>query len=199
MKTWEQRLEEQVRRGYDNYKVIMLDLSVLRDNEPVTFAGDLFYVKAVSSDNATALVRINKTKNDTLELKLHTKIDTVFTKLFLTNTAQAGEWIELIVGCDFGIKNILDRRPEAQATLIVTHVNANTNVAAAAHVCRAVLLKSSTKNTATTWVDIGTAAVQGSCIPLEPGDSLSIDLTNTDKINANFEVGGEKLFVVYEV
>jgi len=76
---------------------------------------------------------------------------------------------------------------------------ANTNVAAAAHICNRALIKADVNNTQIVWIDFGVAAVQNNCLPLDPGEWIKVQLSNTNRINANFKVGGEIVYIVYEV
>jgi len=42
------------------------------------------------------------------------------------------------------------------------------------------------------------AAVQNNCMPLDPGEWVRVSISNTDQIHANFEVGGEIVYIAYE-
>ncbi len=196
--TWDENLAAQKRRGFINYSVVTIDLATARTNELKHIPGDILYVKAVSSNSAAATVRFNLTKNDEVDLKLHTRIETVFTSLFISNEVQTGEWMELVIGINFYIENLL-QSSELQPVIVITHANADTNVAGAANPCNAVIIKADVKNVGIVWIDFGNAAVQDVCYPLDPGEWIRGDISNTDQINANFEVGGEKVFVAYEV
>jgi len=81
--------------------------------------------------------------------------------------------------------------------VIVTHANADTNVVGAAHECKRVLIKAFTANTGLVWVDFSNAAVIGACYPLDAGETVSVPISNTNLVNCNFVVGGEKVTVVY--
>jgi len=196
--TWDQKLAEQQKRDFKNYLVVTFGLDAARINEAHSIPGDLLYVNGVSSDSAAATVRFNRSTNDAVELKLHTKIETVFTSIFITNTAQAGESIELIIGINFDIENLL-QRSEVQQVLNLTHANPDTNVAAAAHPCNSAIIKADLANIQTAWIDFGVAAVQNNCYPLDPGEWIKVSISNTDQINANFEVGSEIVYITYEV
>jgi hypothetical protein len=198
--TWEENLAAQKRRGFINYSVEIIDLGVARTNELHHVPGDILYVNTVSSKSASATVRFNLTKNNEVELKHHTKIETVFTSLFISNEVQAGESMELVIGINFKVSNLnIPSRCEVQPVITITHASADTNVAGAAHPCNTAIIKADVKNMGIAWVDFGKAAVQDACYPLDPGEWIRADISNTDRINANFEVGGEKVFVAYEV
>ena len=196
--TWEQNLAAQEKRNFINYSVVTIDLGTARTNELNNIPGDILYVKTVSSNSAAATVRFNLTKNDEVDLKLHTKVETIFTKIFISNEAQVGESMELVVGINFYIENLL-QASEVQPAITITHITADTNQAGAAHPCNAAIIKADVKNTDITWIDFDNAAVQDACYPLDPGEWIRVPISNTDQINANFEVGGEKVFVAYEV
>ncbi|MBA7518478.1 hypothetical protein ES705_10548 [subsurface metagenome] len=101
IKNWEERLKDQVQRGWDNYFHHRIDLSIARTDEIVMLAGEFLIVEESSSASATASVKLNMDKNDALRLRKGVGIETVFVKLYLTNTAQPGEWLNLIVGINF--------------------------------------------------------------------------------------------------
>jgi len=151
-------------------------------------------------------VAISRNTNDRLDLVAGVVIKTVFKELWLWNDAQAAEWIDIIIGINFEYY----KRPqsgggggaaggEAQPVVPLTHAAANTNVVPAAQACRRALVKADVNNTQTAWVDFDAAAVQGACLPLDPGESVTVSIDNLSRINANFEVGGEYCFIVYEL
>lgn len=196
--TWDERLADQVRRNFKNYYTQRIELDNAAENQEIIAVGDLIYIKAVSSSNAAATIKLNRNTNEVIELNLYKKIKTVFTKFFITNSALAGEWIDLLIGINFDIEDIIEDLPDSHSIQVITNALANTNTVGAAQSCQAVLCKASTKNTGAVWVNFDTAAVQGACMPLEPGESISEHLTNINRINANFEVAAEKLFVLSE-
>ncbi len=81
----------------------------------------------------------------------------------------------------------------------MTHANADTDVAAAANPCNRAMIKADVNNTQVAWIDFGVAAVQDNCMPLDAGESITVSISNTDRIHANFEVGGEIVYIAYEV
>lgn len=99
--SWEQRLKDQVRRGWDNYFHHRIDLSIARNDEIVMLAGEFIIVEGSSSATANASIKLNMDKNDALRLRKGTTIETVFIKSYLTNVAQPDEWLDLIVGINF--------------------------------------------------------------------------------------------------
>ncbi len=204
MNDWDKNLDAQIRRSFKNYVPIKIDLSVARDNYAFPIPGDLLYVKKVSSRNVNAIVRLNLNTNEEITLKYQTKIKTVFTQFFITNTAQAGETIELLIGINFDVKEVCDLRQAAKPAKVILNALANTNTVGANQVCDSVLLKASDKNTGLAWVDFGVAAVQNACIPLDTGESIAVRTSNLNQINVNFEnavvnPNEERVFVVYEL
>jgi len=201
--SWENRLKNQVFRGWHNYERHRLTLDSARIAEVWTMPGEFIYVEQVSSESALAGIRLNLNTNDALDLQAGTVIKTVFKEFYISHTAQAGEWIDLIVGINFEYYKRQGGRSggieQARAVVKLTHAAADTNVVPAAQICNRVCIKADVNNTSTAWINFGTAAVQNACFPLEPSESLSVSISNLDRINANFEVGGECVFIVYEV
>ena len=199
-KTWDQRLQEQVEREWKNYHRYRISLTAARSNFVYNFAGAFFYVVATSSASASATVKLNRNTNEDLTLAAGTTIKTVVQKFYFTNEAQAGEWMDLIIGIDFE-KTDAPPQParEAQAVIEITHANPNTNQAGAALIADRVVITADPQNTDIAWIDFGTAAVQNACYPLEPGDSVTVRVSNIDQINVNFEIGGESVWIIREI
>ena len=103
-KNWDERLMEQIRRRWENYLKRRIDLSTARVNRSFALAGERFIVQAVSDPSVTATVRFNREMNDELDLVDGLEIETLFGEFFITNAAQADEWIDIIIGCDFKYK-----------------------------------------------------------------------------------------------
>jgi len=201
IRAWEERLKRQQLRGWDNYVRRRIDISIARAAEYWGIAGEFFYVEQTSSESAKASIRINRNTNDELDLELGTIIKTIFTDFYITNAVQTGEWIDVIIGINFEYykksQGILG--DEVQQVLNLTHANPDTDVAAAAHPCNRALIKADVNNTQTVWIDFGVAAVQDNCMPLDAGEWIQISISNTDRIHANFEAGGEIVYIAYEV
>lgn len=85
----------------------------------------------------------------------------------------------------------------AQPAIIISNVSADANTVGAAHACKRVLIRAFTTNTGLVWLNFGAAAVENACYPLDPGDAISVPLTNTNLINCLFKVANEKVTVVY--
>jgi len=203
IKNWDTRLADQNNRGWDNYFRRRLHLDTARVLELWAISGEYLYIEEVSSNSAGASIVLNRNTNDPLDLVKGTKIETVFIKTYITNDAQPGEWIDLIIGINFkyskSLSGLADVGGEAQPVVKLTHANPNTNVTPASQIANRVCIKADVNNTQTAWIDFRTAAVQNACFPLEAGESIEIAISNLDQINANFEVGGECVFIVHEL
>lgn len=98
---WDHRLAEQVKRGWDNYRHLYIDLAVARLDQSYLIAGEYLYVEDSSGDDAVAAVKINRKANELLILKSGVKIETVFIEVFITNEALQAEWLNLVFGINF--------------------------------------------------------------------------------------------------
>jgi len=202
IKTWNERLSEQVAKGWDNYQRKRIDLGSARALELWAIAGEFIYVENVSSTSAKLTCKVNRNNNDDLDLESGTIIKTVFKEVYLSNTAQAGEWVDVIFGINFEYYKEHEQaqlRSFVTGCITITHANPDTNQAGASNVCNRALIKAHNANTGLVWVDFGQAAVDGACIDLPADHSISVPIQNTDQINCLFKVGGEKVSVAYEV
>jgi len=198
---WESELLEQVQRDYKNYRIMDVDLSVARTNEPHIIPGNCLQVIDASSSSAQATIRFNKNTNEAITIKFPHKIKpSVFTSFYISNSAQVGESLTLVVGINFEINNIINQnKGEAQPVIVMTNAQANTNTVGPSQICNRASIQADLDNTGKVFIDFGTPAIQGSCRQLDPGDAITVSLSNINKINLNFEVANEKAFIVYEV
>ena len=192
---WDQRLKEQADRGWDNYIIKRIDLSLERNNQPSRLPGEFLIVSNVSSSSAAATVRFSDYNNKELDLEKRSIFRTVFVCLYVTNAVQAGQWIDIVVGINF--EYYRNEVGEAQACMILTNVGVG-NVAAAAHSCNRVLIRAHKANAGTIWTDFGQAGVVDACYELTAGDAISVPCLNTGRINGWFTNGGDKATIVYE-
>lgn len=199
--SWDVRLADQVRRGWNNYVRRRIDLSTARTDDMISIAGEFLYVEEVSSDSALASLKLNRNTNDSFDLRRGVVLKTIFERLYFTHTAQAGEWIDLIVGVnfDYQVRGIQGRAEIAQPSFYVTNAVINTDTQAAAHICNSVLCRSDPDNTGLVKLNFGAAVSATSYVPLKPGDWISVLVSNTNQIHASFAVANEKLFVCYQV
>lgn len=98
---WDRRLVDQVRRGWDNYRHLYIDLAVARLDQSYLIAGEYLYVEDSSGSDAIAQVKVNRKANELLILKAGVKIETVFIEIFVTNEAIQEEWLNLVFGINF--------------------------------------------------------------------------------------------------
>jgi hypothetical protein len=195
---WDMNLKQLVKRRFKNYEDLVIDLSTARTLDLKSVPGDFLAVISATSKAANCEIRFNKQDNVPITLICGKTIQTIFTGFYLSNTAQAGASITIRIGIIY-VENDLPRRATAKSVLTVTNVAANTDTQAAANYCDQALIKASNKNTDIVWVNFGAAAVQNSCLPLEPGESIAIDIDNTSAFHCNFTVANEKAFIVFEV
>jgi len=98
---WDKRLADQVKRGWDNYKHLHIDLGVARLDQFYLIAGEYLYVEDSSSTDAVAKIKLNRRSNETLDLETGVMIETVFIEIFVTNDALEDEWLDLVFGINF--------------------------------------------------------------------------------------------------
>lgn len=123
IKTWDQRLIDQVRLGWENYKHIRIDLATARTDLSFNVAGEFIYVEASSSTLAVAKIKLNRNTNDALDFELGTLIRTIFVEVFITNAALPGEWLDLLVGINFEYEK--EQPVAVSAVAGVVHVDDN--------------------------------------------------------------------------
>ncbi|MBW8003850.1 MAG: hypothetical protein FVQ80_17935 [Planctomycetes bacterium] len=201
IQNWDQRLKDQVSRQWTNYIKRRIDLTDARELFLFAFAGEFIHIPECSSLSAKAEIRLNRTINDALDIVQGSLVKTIFAQLYLTNQAQAGEWIDIVIGSNFEYyKNIafVDVESTTQECVVITKNAANTNETGPDQICSKVLLKADVKNAGIVWVDFGTAAVQDACIAFDPGEGARFKIPNLDQININLEIADELLFVVPE-
>lgn len=104
IKSWEQRLADQVQRDWDNYKHLHIDLSTARIDVPYVIPGEYLYVEEHSSASAVAKIKLSRNTNDALDLEKGVKIETVFKQVFITNDALQDEWLDLVFDINFKYK-----------------------------------------------------------------------------------------------
>lgn len=202
---WDKRLADQVKRGWDNYKHLHLNLSTARLDQSYLIAGEFLYVEDSYSADSVAKVRLNRKNNDSLDLEKFVKIETVFIEIFITNDALEDEWLDLVFGINFNYYKEREyvapddpQQFQAYPCMILTKP-APGNVGAGFAVCHRVLIRAHTGNAGTIWIDFGPPAVVDDCYELTPGDAISVPLTNTNLISGWFVNGGDRATIVYEV
>lgn len=101
---WDKRLKEQLERSFHNYHKRRIDLSVAREDKKYNWTGETLIVEKASSSSAIATVRLMFEDADELTLGENVEINSIFNRVFLSNTAQPDEWIDIIAGINFSYK-----------------------------------------------------------------------------------------------
>jgi len=198
---WDKRLIDQVRRGWDNYKHLHIDLGTARLDQSYLIAGEFLYVEQSSSALALSKIKLNRKSNDAIDLEKYVKIETIFAEVFITNDALQDEWLDIVFGINFKYSKQkgLTATVEAQPCILLTNVNPAVNTIAAANACSRVLIRAHIGNAGTIWIDFNNAAVVNACYELTKGDAISVPLSNTNLINGILTAGGDIATIVYEV
>ncbi len=90
-------IREQEQSRLSNYRIVTIPLDVARADVEISVAGSLIYVQEITG---SASVRLSESKNSLLSLNRYGQIQTAFTRLFLTNTAQADRKVILLIADD---------------------------------------------------------------------------------------------------
>lgn len=101
---FEIQLRNQILKNWKNYNPKRIDLAIPRDKQQYDLAGKYICVEKLSSADAEVTIILNDKDNGELDLVDGVEIETLFKKVFITNTAQADEWIDIIFGADFKYK-----------------------------------------------------------------------------------------------
>ena len=131
---WDKRLADQVKRGWDNYKHLHIDLAQARIEQSFLIAGEYLYVEDSSSADAIAKIKINRRSNEELDLAKGVKIETVFIEIFITNDALQDEWLDLVFGINFKYEMIGQVTGEIGAGITLANNEIQITWAAAASV-----------------------------------------------------------------
>ena len=203
---WDQRLKDQVDRGWDNYLRRRIYLDTARILERWGISGEFLYVEQSSSSSANIQLMLNRNTNDPLDLVAGVKIKTLFTQLFLTHNAQPGEWIDILIGINFeyhkpdgGQGGGGGGAAEAQPAVMVTNAVADTNTVAAANICNRAIIQALSANAGSSWINFGAVAVSGVCFELVAGSAMAVSISNTSRVNALFDIANDDVSIIYEV
>lgn len=195
--SFDQRLADQAKEKWSNYERIHLDLATAHNYLLFDVPGEYIAVERVSSSIAAAAIRLDYPNRNEINFDRGRIVETLFRRFYVSNAALSGEWMDLIIGRNFRTwkDGQAEKAAEALQVLNVTHANPDTNIACAAQACNAAIIKADVENTDIAWIDYGAAAAQGDCHPLDPGEWVIVPLSNASRINVNFEVGGEIVYV----
>ena len=194
---FEERLADHVKEKWSNYERIRVELGTARNYIKLDIAGDFIAVDTVSSGLAVVTIRLDRTNRNALNFNKGSHVETLFERFYLSNAALSGEWMELIIGRNFRAwhDSLATQLDQSLQVLNVTNGAANTNTICAAQVCQASIIKAHVENAGIAWIDYGAAAIQASCHPLDPGEWVIVPLSNTNRINVNFQIADELVFV----
>ncbi len=201
MDNWDQRLKDQVKRGWENYRKKRIHLDTARVDERFSWTGDFMYVEGSSAEAALAGVKLNRNTNESLALQVGTKVKTVFTCFYFSNTAQAGQWIDLIVGVNF---EKYDTPPdaltqEAAAFINVTGVGANDDVTFTPLATTEIMVGTDLSNTGAVWVNLDAGAAVDTGWELDPGDHIRFNIGNMRRLNLRIVSAGDKVLILRTV
>ena len=101
---WDARLKQQLERKFHNYHKHTIDLSIARVNEKLNWTGETIIVEKVSSSDAIATIRLLFDDAGLLNLEENVEINSIFNRVYITNTAQPDAWIDVIYGINFEYK-----------------------------------------------------------------------------------------------
>jgi len=101
---FEIQLRNQILKNWKNYNPKRIDLGIAREKQQYDLAGKYICVEKLSSADAEVTIILNDKDNGELDLVDGVEIVTLFKKVFITNIAQADEWIDIIFGADFRYK-----------------------------------------------------------------------------------------------
>jgi hypothetical protein len=194
---FDQRLADHVKEKWSNYERLRLDLTEARNYLLFDIPGEFLAVERVSSSRAIATIRLDRPNRQDLNFDQARIVETLFERFFVSNAALTGEWMDLIIGRNFRTwkDSQANNVSEALQVLNVTNVAANANTVCAAGAVQAAIIKADVENTDIAWIDYGVPAVQSNCYPLDPGEWVIVPLSNTNRINVNFEVANEIVYV----
>lgn len=201
MENWDKNLKEQVARDWKNYRKHRIDLTTARVDENFTFTGDFLYAEGASSETALASVRLNRNTNEALDIKAYTKIRTVFTCLYISNTAQSGEWLDLIVGVNFEKEDPppFAASPIAAAFENITGVGANDDITFESRLTTEIMVLTNKNNIGDVWINLDAGAIIDTGWPLDAGEWVKMAIGNMDRLNLRIISNGDKVIILRTV
>jgi len=198
-------------QGSPAIKKIRVDLSTARDDAKMSASGSVLWAYRASSLAAQLDIKLNEQSNDDLTFQRGTLISGYkFSEFYMTNTAQAGEWIDLIVttvgayGFDAlnpdvsyaEIDLVKQTEIETTADVTVTAAAAAAVVLAADADRKEAIIQSLPSNTQNVRIGDGdTGAARG--LILKPGDSIV--LTVTAAVYAYTAAGADQDLAIVEI
>ena len=80
------------------YLILNVDLAQLHTDLQLDIGGDLLKVISASDNDATFDVKLNFNGASSIPMFRYRRVESFFNKIFITNTAQAGKTIQLLIG-----------------------------------------------------------------------------------------------------
>ncbi len=119
------------------FQIIRIPLTAVQTNYLIPRAGDLVKIVHASSGLANIDIRINSINAEPINFAAYRKVETYFEQLFITNTAQQGEWVDLLVGIKewFNIDDFFFRLDVLSAGIIVMWSGSIATIPAAYNFC----------------------------------------------------------------
>lgn len=94
LNSWEAR---QIEGDIKHYQILDMDLDNARDDVEQAVEGDTIQVESITG---ALYVRVNSRDADKIDLRLEKRIFSPFSKLYWSNTAQAGKEAKIVIGGD---------------------------------------------------------------------------------------------------
>ena len=191
-------LKRQVLTRQIPYTVKRINLTNARSDELYEVSGNVLSILDSSSPGVTIQIKLNETRTDPIVIRPGDRIEGIFIRFYLTNTAQSGAWVDLIVGAD---NRIIKEQKFDLPQPITTAAGAMAGVSytlAAAEAAR-VVVKAADTNLGYVWLNVDGAAVSGSNLELAPGDYISLQIRNVAQIRVLFDVAGDRVRVIRSV
>lgn len=194
---WKRELTEQVEKELDQYTPFRIPLDNANDNELVAVAGKTIYVQDSSGETALATIKLNRDRAGDLALAKGVLIESVFRSIYLTNTAQAGAWLDVVFGRDFrmsaegqkeGLIKDIYRFVANQAQYVATGPDKT---------CTEVMIMAHPDNEDIVWVKPYEIATVSNAWPLEPKEVTGWTLENLNQLNVRIIANTEKIIVAY--
>lgn len=86
------------KRRFNPYEIYTIDLSTAREDMRIPISGDIIVVDNSTTSGVVFDIRFNDQCASKIRFDNDTKIETLFKEIYLTNTAQSGKTLILILG-----------------------------------------------------------------------------------------------------
>ena len=82
-------------KEFKTYKTISFSLANARTDEKYDITGDFIIVETL---DGSATIKLDRKSNDSIDLEKFSQVNTDFERFYLTNTAQSGKTLKLMIG-----------------------------------------------------------------------------------------------------